>query len=203
MSSAGRRDRSRGRRIRRSAILGLSVAAAVLASRAVGRGQQRATAGGTLEVTFFYSPPTDIHPTYHTAIWLEDSQGRLVKTLYVTTELSATEYKVGEACPDWTRQANWERADRSEVDAVTGPTPSVGAGRLVFDLAALGIPPGTYEFRFQVHILEDYNVLYRGTLRIGGAPDEPTLEVWYSPRRRPSIPEFVRDVRVRYVPTGR
>jgi hypothetical protein len=164
----------------------------------------QALASGLLEVTFFYLPPTDIHPTYHTAIWLEDRKGTLVKTLYVSTELSATAFKLGEVCPDWTKQAHWERADASEIDAVTGPTPDVGSGRRVFDLAALGVPPGTYEFRFQVHILDDYNILYRGTVTVGGtSPDEPRLEVWYSPARRPGIPEFVRDVRVRYVPVRR
>ncbi len=178
------------------------LAADPLASSLISGRPQSGPAAGTLEVTFFYLPPTDIHPTYHTAIWLENGRGHLVKTLYVSTELSASEYKVGVACPDWTRQAHWERADRSEVDAVTGPTPNVGSGRLVFDLGALGVAPGTYEFRFQVHIQDDYNVMYRGMLKVGASPHEPALEILYAPERRAGMPEFVRDVRVRFIPSG-
>ena len=40
-----------------------------------------AWAAGTISVSFLYMPPSQIEPTYHTAIWLEDLNGRLVKTL--------------------------------------------------------------------------------------------------------------------------
>ena len=43
-----------------------------------------ATGAGRLEVAYLYLPPTTIDPTYHTAIWLEDAKGVLVKTLYVS-----------------------------------------------------------------------------------------------------------------------
>ncbi len=159
-----------------------------------------ATTPGTLEVSFVYMPPTSVEPSYHTAMWLENERGELVKTLYVTNDLSATEYKVGEACPDWVRQANWETADKAEVDAVTGPTPNVGAGGRVFDLAKLGVATGKYEFKLQVHITDKFNILYRGTFVAGDAPAEVALEQLYSNGKPPGGTDFVREVRVRYVP---
>ena len=76
-----------------------------------------AASAGVLSVTFLYMPPTEVEPTYHTAMWLEDVAGKLVKTLFVSSELSANEYKNGDACPDWVKQASWQKAPKSLVDA--------------------------------------------------------------------------------------
>lgn len=165
-----------------------------------GSAKALAERSGTLDVTFVYMPPTSVEPTYHTAIWLEDESGALVKTLFVTNDLSSREYKIGEACPDWVKQAHWEKAPASDVDAVTGPTPNVGSGGRAFDLATLGIAPGRYVFKLQVHITGNFNILYKGTLVVGDAASEVTLETLYSPGRPPGGTEFVRDVRARYVP---
>jgi hypothetical protein len=145
-------------------------------------------------------PPSQIEPTYHTAIWLEDQNGRLVKTLFVSHDLSSTEYRMGDACPDWVNQAHWEKAEPSLVDAVTGPTPNVGSGALAFDVATLNLAAGAYQFKLQVHISDKYNVLYTGRLSIGAASNEATLDILYSPSKAPGGTEFVRDVRARYVP---
>lgn len=154
---------------------------------------------GTLVVEFLYMPPTSVEPTYHTAMWLEDAKGKLVRTLYVSQELSSAEYKLGNACPDWVKQAHWEKAAKSEVDGVTAPTPNVGSEAKVFDLGQLGVPPGVYQFKFQVHITEQYNVLYRGEVTVGPADSTPKLDVLYGPGKLDVTDQFVREVRVRYV----
>jgi hypothetical protein len=159
----------------------------------------RQDAAGTLDVRFFFDSPTTVEPTYHTAIWLEDKNGKIVRTLYVSQELSDTAYKVGRACPDWVKQANWSAVPKGDVAAVTAPTPNVGVGELTFDLAKLGIAPGTYGFRFQVHISAEYNVLHRGQVTVGGPATEVKLETVYGPGKLDSTQQFVRDVEVRYV----
>jgi hypothetical protein len=156
-------------------------------------------AAGVLYVTFLYMPPTSIDPTYHTAMWLEDAAGKLVTTLYVSQELSATEYKMGNVCPDWVKQAHWDIAPKSEVDAVTAPTPNVGSEARAFDLANLKVPPGEYQFKFQMHVLEDHNVLFRGTVTVGGPDQTPVLEMTQGPGQLVSTDQYVREVQVRYV----
>lgn len=165
---------------------------------------QRATTAvaGTLHVSFLFMPPTSVEPTYHTAMWLEDAQGKLVRTLYVSTELSNVEYKLGLACPDWVKQAHWEKAPKSEVDAVTAPTPNVGSASLAFDLAELGVPPGMYQFKFQVHITEKANVLHAGKFTAGAANADVKLDVAVGPGKLAVTDQFVRDVEVRYVAPG-
>ena len=153
---------------------------------------------GTLEVRFYFSPAGSVEPTYHTAMWLEDADGKMVKTLFVSQELSGGAYRVVTACPDWVKQAHWEAAPQNDVAAVTAPTPAVGSGALTFDLARLSLPPGTYGFRFQVHITEQHNVLYRGTFTLGGPDADVKLETLIGPGKMDSTEQFVRDVEVRY-----
>ncbi len=178
-----------------AAILAGFPASAVVSSAGGGA----ADGAGTLVVRFFYEAPKTLHPTYHTAIWLEDAKGTLVKTLYVSQELSDREHKLGTVCPDWANQAKWERAPTDEVAAVTAPTPVLGEGELEFDLAKLGIVPGTYGFRFQMHVEEDYNVLYRGEVKVGGPAAEIKLETVTGPGKPSTTDQFIRDVVVRYL----
>ena len=186
--------------LRRSLLIAFVTLCAAGLAPATHAAPASAAGGGLIQVTFLYMPPGQIEPTYHTAIWLEDAKGGFVQTLYVTQELSATEYKMGQACPDWIKQAHWERAPKATVDAVTGPTPNVGAGALEFDTAKLNIGPGTYRFKFQVHIGEKYNVLHQATVVVGGAAASPAVEVLYSPSKPAGEPDLVRDLQVHYVP---
>lgn len=183
------------RRLRRGLVVALAAVTAGIGVVAAAQGKP-----GTLEVRFFFDTPSNIEPTYHTAIWLEDGKGNLVKTLYVSQELSGSAYKVGEACPDWVSKAEWDKAPESDVAAVTAPTPNVGAAEMAFDLAALKIAPGTYGFRFQVHVTEQYNLLYRGDVNVGGEAAALTLETAFGPGKLDTTEQFVRDVDVRYVP---
>jgi len=191
--------------VARSAVLAAILAAGCLSAQTVGARQAPATPAGKagmLYVSFLYMPPTSIDPTYHTAMWLEDADGKLVKTLYVSQELSAAEYKMGNVCPDWVKKAHWDTAPKSEVDAVTAPTPNVGSEAKAFDLAQLGVAPGVYQFMFQMHVLEDHNVLFRATVTVGGPDQTPEVEMTQGPGQLVSTDQYVREVRVRYVAAG-
>ncbi len=179
---------------------GVALCVACLSPQRGGAAQApQASAVGTLHVSFLYMPPTSVEPTYHTAMWLEDMQGRLVQTLFVSQDLSAGEYKTPNICPDWVKQAHWEKAPKSDVDAVTAPTPNVGSADKVFNLAQFGVKPGTYQFKFQVHITDQYNVLHYGTVTVGPANAEVKLDVAVGPGKLAVTDQFVRDVQVQYV----
>lgn len=189
-------------RIRRIAVAASVAVSAFLPVAATAQPPQAAApagVSGVLDVRFFYEAPTTVDPTYHTAIWLEDATGKLVKTLYVSQELSDKEYKMGTVCPDWVTQAKWETAPENEVAAVTAPTPTVGTGELVFDLAKMGVAPGTYGFRFQMHVAEEYNVLYRGQVTVGGPAVGIALETVVGPGKPSTTDQFIKDVEVRYL----
>lgn len=198
--------RAQGTRSRVSSI-GFAIAAGVLALGATCHAQTTPPAAGgpvgTIQVTFLFMPPTTIDPTYHTAMWLEDKDGKLVKTLYVSQELSAGEYKSGNVCPDWVKLAKWGETAKADVDAVTAPTPNVGSEARTFDLAHYGITPGTYTFKFQMHVLERHNVLFRGTVTVGGPAQTPKLEMTQGPGELMSTDQYVREVQVQYIPAAK
>ena len=96
------------------------------------------------------------------------------------------------------KKAHWDKTPKSEVDAVTAPTPNVGSEAKVFDLAEYGVAPGVYQFRFQMHVGEEHNVLYRGTVTVGPADEHVKLEMTQGPGKLLSTDTYVKDVEVRY-----
>jgi hypothetical protein len=154
---------------------------------------------GTLKISFLYMMQ-DVEPSFHTAAWIENERGDFLKTLYVTYDLSSNLYNDGIICPDWVKKANWGKAAKSEVDAVTQPTPNIGTSEISYDLTPLNFAPGVYQFCLQVHISENYNILNRGKITLGKGPTEAQLEVFYSPEQLPGTDKMVRDVTVQYVP---
>jgi hypothetical protein len=154
---------------------------------------------GKLEISYLVSSSVD--GSRYTAVWLENEGGELVKTLFVSTELAQGAFTVeGDICPDWIKKSHWEKATQAEVDAVSGPTPTAGSGTLSFDLNKLGISPGVYVLFMQVHIHDNYNILYKGTIRVGQEPAEAQVEVFYSPAKFAAAEDLVRDVSMRFTP---
>ena len=154
---------------------------------------------GNLEISYLVSSSVD--GSRYTAVWLENEGGELVKTLFVSTELAQGAFTVeGDICPDWIKKSHWEKATQAEVDAVSGPTPTAGSGTLSFDLNKLGISPGVYVLLMQVHIHDNYNIRYKGTIRVGQEPAEAQVEVFYSPTKYAAAEDLVRDVSMRFTP---
>ncbi len=153
---------------------------------------------GKLQISYLV---TSDDASRFSAIWLENEGGDLVKTLFVSTELAQGAFTVeGDICPDWIKKSHWEKASQAEVDAVSGPTPTAGSGSLSFDLKKHGISPGVYFFCMQIHIHDNYNILYKGQIRLGEKPAEAQPEVSYSPKRYESTEDLLHDVRMRFTP---
>ncbi len=153
---------------------------------------------GKLQITYLVS---SADASRFTAVWLENEGGELVKTLFVSSELAQGAFTVeGDICPDWIKKSHWERASQVEVDAVSGPTPTAGSGSLSLDLKKHGISPGVYYFCMQIHIHDNYNILYKGRIRLGEKTAEVQPEVFYSPKRYESAEDLLHDVRVRFTP---
>ncbi len=153
---------------------------------------------GKLQITYLVS---SADASRFTAVWLENEGGELVKTLFVSSELAQGAFTVeGDICPDWIKKSHWEKASQAEVDAVSGPTPTAGSGSLSFDLKKLGISPGVYILCMQIHIHDNYNILFKGQIRLGEQSAEVQPEVFYSPKRYESAEDLFHDVRVRFTP---
>ena len=84
------------------------------------------------------------------AVWIEDTQGKLIRTLYATSFTARGGYAYREdAIPTWVEKSNLKKLNTQQVDALTGATPK--NGRLTYqwdgtDDHAQQLPAGTYRF---------------------------------------------------------
>ncbi|HYK91812.1 MAG TPA: DUF2271 domain-containing protein [Acidobacteriota bacterium] len=157
-------------------------------------------APGTLEISFLFNKAEGVVPSYQIAIWLERETGEYVKTLFVSNWLAGAGIGLEVVCPDWVKQAHWDKVEESEFDAATHPTPPVGSNTLRFDCAERRIAPGPYRFCVQAHIAENYNILYCGKISVGKESSEAAGEVLYGPSKHPKAGDILYGVRARYVP---
>lgn len=155
-------------------------------------------AKGFLEISYRFKKASGVQPSYQTAIWLEDENGDLARTLFVSEYLSYGGFHDSTICPNWSRKANWDNIDESMFDAVTAATPSTGENSLKVDCQKENIAPGTYRCCVQVHIVENYNIMYCGTIKIGDGKSETIAMVDYSPGKHPLAGDVLNDVKLSY-----
>ena len=154
---------------------------------------QASSSRGVLDITYRINPIPGTEPSGQAAIWLEDHQGRYLRTVFVSNWLSFGGYKRDGICPDWSSVADWGRANEREFDAVTMATPTVGRHTLNVHCDKHNLVPGTYRYCVQAHTAERKNVLYRGEITIGGEPQEDeALPVIQSESEEASILTGVR-----------
>ena len=159
-------------------------------------------ADGTLQISYAFSTAQGLEPSYQIAIWLEKEDGQFVKTLFISEYLAYGGFSDPTICPEWSRIAGWDKATEAEYDAVSKPTPPIGSNTLKVDCRARGIEPGPYVYCAEVHIVENFNILYKGKITIGGAVAEDTAVATYIPQKHESAPDVIHSVSAKYVPGG-
>ena len=110
------------------------------------------------------------------AVWIEDLNGNLIKTLYATRWTANGGYK---SRPDsialWVEKTDLGSMPKSEVDAVSGATPRAGTQSYTWDLTDIDgamVPPGDYRFFVEGTLRWKNYVLYSGAIPIGSDPSE-------------------------------
>jgi len=106
------------------------------------------------------------------AVWIEDAQGRYVRTLYATRFTADGGWRRRESSlPQWVRQSGLAGRSRAHIDALTGPTP--GAGTLSYtwdgrDYAGRQAPPGEYRVLVEASLRWENRVVHTATITLGG-----------------------------------
>lgn len=139
------------------------------------------------------------------AVWIEDSSGHHIRTLFVTdfTARRAGYRLRPAALPRWVRAFDPASRPRSDVDAVSRPTPPAGHVTLIWDGTDEGgrrVTAGSYVVHIEGNIFWETMAYYRIPVEIGADPfsfeASPSPEASDSSADRP----LVRDVRVSYRP---
>ena len=139
------------------------------------------------------------------AIWIEDANGVLVRTLFVTSFVSK---KMGwksrpQAVPTWTKVANITNLSPKDLDAVSGATPKSGTYSLVWhllDSKGKLVPLGTYRYFVEGNIYWENRVLWSGSITIGGQAQASQAEPSYNPADAEKLGTLISKVSAVYTP---
>ena len=118
------------------------------------------------------------------AIWVEDAQGRYVKTLYATrwTARGGWERRPT-SIPVWVRQSALSGKTRAEVDAASGATPRTGTFTYTWDgtnSKGESVPAGDYVLILEGTLRWENQVMYRAPIRLGQGASAVQVNPVYS-----------------------
>ena len=156
-------------------LLTAALAAALLALPAVAL-TQKAARNKTLEVSFRYERQ-QTHGSNQYAVWIENAEGKVVRTLFVTAYTTKGRTRGNEqpmrgyvkrpfCVPTWVKNVNAEALTDQQLDAFTGATPQT-SGEQVFtwdftDQSGKPVAKGKYRVRIEATLFDASIITYTG-----------------------------------------
>ena len=123
-----------------------------------------------VEVSFTYTTQRGFSSNQF-AVWIEDAQGRYVKTLYATRFTANGGWQKREqSIPLWVKQSNLKGMNKNQIDAVTGPTPKTGRLGYIWDgtdSSGKAVSSGEYRVLVEATLRNENRVLYTAVIKLG------------------------------------
>ena len=164
------------------AVLTLTEAAAKPAAQAPAQ-EPTAQAPTAAELSFLFTRQRGMASNQY-AVWIEDAQGRHVKTLYATRFTANGGWKKREtSIPLWVKQSDLANLSKAQVDSITRATPKTGALTYRWDgtdSRNTALPPGNYTIYLEATLRMEKQVLYSAPIRLGQGPEAPAVKTEYS-----------------------
>jgi hypothetical protein len=180
-----------------------------------GASEQNQPGAGKVVIEFDYKNQSG-RASNQFAVWIEDTGGNFVNTLYVTRYTANGGFRVR---PDsiriWVERSGLASMQQSEIDAIAGATPRAGALSYTWDLTDANgdkVSPGEYNFFVEGTLRWKNLVLYSGTITVGDDPVtvQADAEFIYAgsgdqPALTDDSPEnsMIGPVRASFVPAGK
>ena len=167
---------------------------------------------GSLELSFRYDKKAGPGSNQY-AVWIEDADGQVVKTLFVTQLTSkgrgrggskpARGYTYRPSCtPTWVQHIDADSLSDQQIDAFTGATPAKsGVQTFTWDFTdqdGRPVAQGTYRFYIEATYNGPSVVTYTGTVTCGAPAGDLPVEISYT---EPSEDrkDMVTDVKARMI----
>ncbi|NLG83149.1 MAG: DUF2271 domain-containing protein [Firmicutes bacterium] len=180
-------------------VLSMFVLVASRKTRLAGQDQRRVKISYT-----FHRLPRIASNQY--AVWIEDTKGKYVKTLYATRFMARGGYvRRPQCCPVWRARANWAEASPERIDAVAGATPPSGNLELVWDCTdekGKPVPDGVYLYHIEGNLYWENRVVWTGKIEVGPKPDASEAAAQYFPEDAARWGPMIEEVKAVYVPDG-
>lgn len=179
----------------------LAACAAVISLSSCGNGKKtsktadEAAEAKTLEISFDYSKK-DGGGSNQWAVWIENGEGKVVRTLFVSQFSAKGRSRDGEtpkrgytfrtSCvPTWVKDVNADSLTDEQLDAFTGPTPAEsGVQTYVWDFKdqnGEAVPDGTYKFFVEATFSGTANVMYSGEVSTSSTGEQQVSTTWDIP----------------------
>ncbi len=158
-------------------LISVILVAILLSAVAVAQNAKKSKNASSLEVTFNYQKQAGPGSNQY-AVWIEDAQGNVVKTLFVTSYTTKGRARQGEepmrgyvkrpnCVPTWVTTAKAAEQTDQQLDAFTGATPQVG-GTQTFtwdftDQQGKAVKNGTYKVLVEATLYQASDIVYSGT----------------------------------------
>lgn len=126
---------------------------------------------GEVQIIFEFSRQSIIASNQF-AVWIEDMDGNIIKTVFVTHFTGKGGYNIRKnSLPIWVKKTKPETMDDEKIDAITGATPK--SDNLTYrwdctDLSGNPVPAGEYRFFVEGTLHWEDSVLFTGVIPIGG-----------------------------------
>jgi len=118
------------------------------------------------------------------AIWIEDTNGRFIKTLYATRYTANGGWRNRPtSIPIWVGRSGLSRMNNTQIDAVTGATPRTGSLTYRWDgtdSQGAAVPNGNYILFLEGTLRWENHVLYSAPIRLGRGPEAAYVSVEYT-----------------------
>jgi len=118
------------------------------------------------------------------AVWIENTQGQHIKTLYATRYTANGGWRQrATSIPIWVRQSGLSGLTGAQIDALTGATPRTGTLTYTWDgtdSRGAAVPNGDYFIFLEGTLRWGNQVLYRAQVRLGQGPAAADVSVEYS-----------------------
>ncbi|MCC8161669.1 MAG: DUF2271 domain-containing protein [Lachnospiraceae bacterium] len=128
-----------------------------------------------VEISFHYEKQSGLGSNQF-AVWIEDENGDVVRTLYATYFIANGGYtRRPEAIPTWVEKSGVKSMETDEVDAITGATPDTSDLSFLWDLTdqdGNSVEPGEYTYYVEGTMYMSNRFLFTGVIDTSG--DEVT-----------------------------
>jgi hypothetical protein len=137
---------------------------------------QNSASPAKVEVSFNFHKQSGFS-TNQFAVWIEDSRGNVVKTIFATKFTAGGGWsKRAESIPLWVSKSGLSSMNKNDIDAFSGATPRTGALSYRWDgldKNGSSLPGGEYQVFLEATLKRDDRVLYSAPVILGNGGGNP------------------------------
>lgn len=159
-------------------------------------------ATGKVDISFQFTRQNG-WATNQYAVWIEDANGNVIKTLFVPKFTGKGGWEKREdTVSEWVKRSNVAGMPKEELSAITGATPRTGDLVYTWDLTDKNgspVPAGRYTFFVEGTLRWKNRVLWSGSVDVGGKPNQADAQAVFtgdSDKER----AMITGVRAKYLP---